>query len=64
MIDPAHAQHLEEVTAHVERHFGAVASVFHEILPDRLHIDVLMVMPTAARPWITLVTSGMSDLPL
>ncbi|MFM1870621.1 MAG: hypothetical protein RL398_43 [Planctomycetota bacterium] len=55
-----HAEYLEAITAHVERHFGPVESVLHEIVSDELHIDVLMVPPTEARPCITLVTSGMS----
>jgi hypothetical protein len=56
--------HLEEITAHVARHLGPVANVFHEIVSDLVHIDVLIVEPTETRPWYWLVTSGMSDLPM
>lgn len=61
---PSGTSHLDEITAHVERHFGAVESVFHEVISDLVHIDVLMVQPTADRPYFTLVTCGMSDLPM
>lgn len=61
---PGGEEHLEEITAHVERHFGPVARVHHELLSDHVHLDVLVVEPTAERPWYVLVTSGMSDLPM
>lgn len=55
---------LEAISAHIGRHLGEVDTVFHEILSDTVHIDVHHVKPTAARPFHTLVTSGMSDLPM
>jgi hypothetical protein len=36
--------------------------VFHEVISDLVHVDVLQVPPTEDRPYWTLVTSGMSDL--
>jgi hypothetical protein len=59
-----HAAHLEEVEAHVERHIGKVEMVFHEIISDLVHLDVLMVPATAERPYHVLVTSGVSDEPM
>lgn len=59
MSEPA--AHLAAVSAHVARHFGPVAQVFHELVSDELHIDVLVIVPSALRPFITLVTSGMSS---
>lgn len=56
--------HLEEVTAHVERHYGPVETVFHELVSDRIHLDVLVVAPRPGRDRWTLVTSGVSDLPM
>lgn len=50
------------ITDHVERHLGPVASTFHEIVSDLVHIDVHLILPTERRPFVTLVTSGMSDL--
>lgn len=55
---------IEEISAHIERYIGKVDSVFHEILSDTVHIDVHHVKPTPERPFHTLVTSGMSDLPM
>ncbi|MCB9884298.1 MAG: suppressor of fused domain protein [Planctomycetes bacterium] len=61
---PSGESHLEAITAHVERHFGPVDEVFHEIVSDQVHLDVLIVGPSEARPFVTLVTSGMSELPM
>lgn len=55
---------IEEISAHIERHIGTVDMVFHEVLSDTVHIDVHHVKPTPQRPFHTLVTSGMSDLPM
>jgi hypothetical protein len=58
------ARHLDAITAHVEKHFGKVELVFHELLSDELHVDVLIVAPREDRPCWTLVTSGMSEKPM
>jgi len=55
---------IEQISDHVERHIGPIESVFHEIISDTVHVDVHFVPPTEARPWTTLVTSGMSDRPM
>lgn len=55
---------IQEIERHIETHIGKIDSVFHEIISDLVHIDVHIVKPTAARPYYTLVTSGMSDLPM
>jgi hypothetical protein len=55
---------LEQISDHIEKHIGKVDSVFHEIISDAVHIDVHHVPPTPERPFHTLVTSGMSDLPM
>jgi hypothetical protein len=54
------------ILAHVERHFGADAkiTVFHEIISDLIHLDILIVHPAPDRPYTTLVTAGMSSLPM
>lgn len=58
------SENIEAITAHIERHIGKVQNVFHEIVSDKVHIDVHIVAPTAERPCYTLVTSGMSDRPM
>ncbi len=55
---------IEAISDHIEAHLGPVAGVFHELVSDLVHIDVHMVGPTEERPYHTLVTSGMSDLPM
>jgi hypothetical protein len=55
---------LEAISDHIEAHIGKIELVFHEIMSDTVHIDVLHVKPTADRPFHRLITSGMSDLPM
>ncbi len=52
------------VEAHVSRYLGEVGTVFHELISDLVHLDVLFVPATPERPFHTLVTSGMSDRPM
>ncbi|HEY0978727.1 MAG TPA: suppressor of fused domain protein [Flavobacteriales bacterium] len=52
---------IDAISAHIERYIGPVASVFHEVVSDLVHIDVHVVAPNAKRDFYTLVTSGMSD---
>jgi hypothetical protein len=54
----------EAIRWHVERHFGEVAFVWHETVSDLVRVDVYVVEPSAARPYLTLVTSGMSSRPM
>lgn len=61
---PHGEESIEEITAHIEKHIGQVDSVFHELISDTVHIDIHHVKPTKSRPFHTLVTSGMSDLPM
>ncbi len=53
---------VDAITRHIERQLGPVASVFHELLSDAVHLDVHWVRPSPARPYHFLATSGMSDL--
>ncbi len=61
---PRGEEFLEQISAHIEKHLGPVETVFHEIVSDTVHIDVHVVRPTKDFPFIRLVTSGMSDLPM
>jgi len=47
--------------AHIVKHLGPVRSVFHELVSDKVHLDVQIIAPTEDRPYTYLVTSGMSD---
>jgi len=55
------SENIEAISEHIGKHIGAVKSVFHELVSDLVHIDIHMVAPSTARPFHTLVTSGMSD---
>ncbi|WP_017913881.1 suppressor of fused domain protein [Xanthomonas sp. SHU 166] len=55
---------LAQIGAHIERHLGSVAGVLHEIISDTVHLDVHVVPATDEVPYLRLVTSGMSDLPM
>ncbi len=57
-------QNIAAISAHIEKHIGPVENVLHEIISDLVHIDVHCIEPTEDRPFRTLVTSGMSDLPM
>ena len=50
--------------AHVEAHLGPIESVFHELVSDLVHVDVLQVAPAEGRPWWSLVTCGMAARPM
>lgn len=64
-FEPARGEaHLEQISAHIERHLGPISSVLHEIVSDTVHIDVHVVPATEDVPYLRLVTSGMSDLPM
>jgi hypothetical protein len=55
---------IEEISEHIEKYIGKIDMVFHELISDKVHIDVHWVKPTAARPFHTLITTGMSDKPM
>ncbi len=61
---PTGEECIEEISNHIERHIGKIDMVFHELVSDTVHIDVHWVKSTKERPFHTLVTSGMSDLPM
>jgi len=56
---------IEAVDAHIERALGdSTGSVLHEIVSDRIHLDVHLVPPAPTRDWNTLVTCGMAERPM
>lgn len=55
---------VDAMSNHIETNIGQIASVFHEIVSDLVHIDVYWVKPTEKLPYNILITSGMSDLPM
>lgn len=61
-VDPS--PFLEEIEAHLERHIGRCETVLHEVISDRIHLDVLTFPPDGDRDFWYFVTAGMSDLPM
>ena len=62
---PEHeARNLADIEAHLEKYIGKVDTVLHELVSDRVHLDLLHIAPTKDRPFHVIVTSGMSDLPM
>src|SRR5574340_475600 len=55
---------IEEIENHIEKYFGKIESVFHELVSDLVHIDVFYIKPTPDRNFITLITGGMSYRPM
>ncbi len=55
------SENIEIISQHIEKYIGPVATVFHELVSDLVHIDVHLVAPDEGRDFYTLVTSGMSD---
>lgn len=55
---------IDAVSRHIELHIGAIEMVYHEIISDLVHIDILHVAPTPQRNHHTLITCGMSAKPM
>ena len=55
---------IDSVVKHLTAHVGEPAWVFHELLSDKVHLDVHVVSPSERFPFHVLCTSGMSDLPM
>jgi hypothetical protein len=50
----------EAIVAHVESKLGQSSGVLHEIVSDKVHIDIHVIEPSADDPVWTLFTTGMS----
>lgn len=55
---------IDAITQHIENHIGEIEIVFHELISDKVHIDIHWVKANANFPFHTLITSGMSDKPM
>lgn len=58
------SEDVELIEKHIEQHVGKAEFVWHELLSDLVHIAVHWVKPSPARRAHTLLTTGMSDLPM
>lgn len=57
-------QAAEALEHHIEQYVGARAGTFHELVSEYVHVDVHIVPPSGQRNFYTLITMGMSDLPM
>jgi len=58
------SEDIEQVENHIEQYIGKVDMVWHELISDLVHLDVHHIKPTPERNVHTLITTGMSDLPM
>lgn len=58
------ARDLEVLSNHIEKHWGCVAEVFHEVVSEYAHIDLHISPANDSRPYHIVVTTGMSDRPM
>jgi hypothetical protein len=61
---PPPSEDLPFLEDHISRHLGPVEMVFHELISDKVHIDVHWTKPNGANSSHVMVTTGMSDLPM
>lgn len=57
-------ENIDIISEHIEKHIGGINLVFHELISDKIHIDIHWVKPSVNFPFNTLITSGMSDIPM
>jgi hypothetical protein len=55
---------IQKIEQHIATHLPGPSSVWHEIASDIVHIDVHLIGPTPTRNHHTLITMGMSYLPM
>lgn len=55
---------VEAISAHIEATVGPVGHVLHEVVSDLVHVDLHVVAPGEGRPYVLVVTSGMSEVPM
>ena len=62
-LAPEYAEYMEEIEAYFDQLYpNRETSVMHEILSDRIHLDVHVKYPTDEEPFYVLFTTGMSAL--
>ncbi|MDP0491667.1 MAG: suppressor of fused domain protein [Verrucomicrobiota bacterium JB023] len=58
------SENLPHLESHIEQFFGTPDSVFHELISTTVHIDLHIIRANKETPWHTIVTTGMSDIPM
>ena len=57
-------QDLPILSNHIQRWWGDVPIVFHELVSDYIHLDLHIVQATEEQPYHVVITTGMSDRPM
>ena len=52
-------EEIECIENHIEKQFGELGEVFHEIVSPDIHVDIWIINPTPKHNYYTLVTMGM-----
>ena len=52
-------EEMEAVEEHIQKYFGEIGHVFHELVSPDIHVDICVVPPDREREYYTLVTMGM-----
>ena len=52
-------EEMEAVEEHIQKYFGEIEHVFHELVSPDIHVDICVVPPDRERNYYTLVTMGM-----
>lgn len=55
---------VKKIENHIENTIGKIDMVFHELVSQIIHLDVYKIDPAPDRDFYTLVTVGMSALPM
>jgi tetratricopeptide (TPR) repeat protein len=50
---------MDAIEKHIEKYFGPFMNVFHEIISQDIHVDIVIIEPTPRRNYYVLVTLGM-----
>lgn len=62
---PSNNNHHDEILEHITTYFGPVKNTINETIPgSRVSISVHIIPPSKKNDFITLVTTGMSDVPI
>lgn len=57
-------RYTDEIKQHIERFGSCSPMVIRDLEPKFVHVDILIIPPGEGREWHTLVTSGMSSMPM
>lgn len=63
-LSPGDNALIDAISDRMEREFGPIHSVHHELISPLIHLDVHLIKPTQQHPYNILFTTGMAELPM